>query len=423
MCALPYDVLAEIVEMVDHDDLPPGRYKTLRTMSLTCHSMLHLCRKILFHEMILLPRDWDNIENDNEPDVQKCLNMLSSRPQMFRTKTVLRLVESNPEILQNVRVLSLYCDESNYSDIASHALLDKFHNIESLSIDAYTPLWFSQHSWNRLPSSYQLSLYRLINRSPLRSLSIYDYINIPLEILLCGCPTKLTLKGTFSARNMPTPPALIPLIRAPGPLWLEKLTLEGFPHAVIPLLDQCAGSKYSVIDPTALKSLSFKGGGDGICDYSALNVVSNLEQLSLEHHGREAPYYLSDIMLSLNSHSYATLSSLKIGITYHSSRNFGPLPASLISDHKFESLAALDIDLELHPNYQLQDAVLEDLSRLNKAIDGSTFPKLKFLTICIKHGKYWFRTEEQVEIWRSVPASHLSRISSEPSIDFEYHYT
>ncbi|KAF9476128.1 hypothetical protein BDN70DRAFT_190996 [Pholiota conissans] len=163
MSILPYDVLENISEIIKEDG-GVGDYRTLYTMSLTCRNMLEICRKQLFYEMVLVPRSWDSLSYTTTPRSFR-LKMIAQNPTMFRIKDVERLVESNSDILKN-----------------------KFDNLQFLSIEE--SFWkTSEHlpshlSWNSLPSSYQLALAQLIRRSPLRSLSLNEYKDIPVDIIL-----------------------------------------------------------------------------------------------------------------------------------------------------------------------------------------------------------------------------------------------
>ncbi|KAF8175781.1 hypothetical protein BJ912DRAFT_1064170 [Pholiota molesta] len=280
--SLPYDIFNEIVNITRQGG-QSGDYRTLYAMSITCRSMLQLCRKYLFYEMILEPRNMD----DASLSVRNKLRY-QPNPAVFRLKILERLVESSPDILKNVRRLFFESHPSNYNDTALISLISKFDNLKFLSIathkssDSETP-YFSQpnHSWNSLPQPYQLALAQLIHRSPLHELAFDNYGDIPSDILLpVGSLVNLSLsRTTFSSINFISPSTSI-FNEPTRPLPLKELQTKYHIANIAPLLNQHSTYGHPIIDPAALKSLSFERNVNAAAwDHNILKNISNLECL------------------------------------------------------------------------------------------------------------------------------------------------
>lgn len=287
MSCLPYDIINEIVDIIrqDADTLDS---KVLYTMSLTCRSILQLCRKHLFYEMTLEPRKMDDVSHTTS-FMQFRLESLKRNPAVFRIKTVERLVESSPDILKNVRRLFLESHQSNYNDTALIALLSKFDNLVSLSItardsfdDDTSDFFQSNHSWNSLSKTYQFALVQLIHRSPLTDLAFDNYGDIPSDIFLpFGNLLILSLsRTTFSSNNLILPSMSI-LTRPTRPLQLKELWVKYYISDIAPLLDQESAYGQSIIDPAALKSLTIelRTVESVTWDRNMLKDISNLDNL------------------------------------------------------------------------------------------------------------------------------------------------
>lgn len=313
--SLPYDIFNEIADIIRRGG-ETGDYRTLYTMSLTCRSMLQLCRKYLFYEMTLEPRNMDDASHT--ASVRKFgLRSLKSNPAVFRLKIVERLVESSPDILKNVRRLFFESHQSNYNDTALISLMSKFDNLKSLSIAAHESVddhlshfFQPQHSWKSLPQSYQLALVQLIHRSPLHELAFDNYGDIPMGILLpVGSLVNLSLsRTTFSSSNLILPSTSI-FNEPTRPVLLKELWTKYHITDIAPLLNQDSPYGHPIIDPAALKSLyiELRNVDAAAWDHNMLKNISNLECLYFSN-----PRSYSRVLLQMACLYLFTLKSVAI---------------------------------------------------------------------------------------------------------------
>ncbi|KAF8175782.1 hypothetical protein BJ912DRAFT_1147038 [Pholiota molesta] len=432
--SLPYDIFDDIVDIIRQRG-QTGDFRTLYTMSITCRSMLQLCRKYLFYEMTLQPRNMDDVSHIASNRKFR-LRSLKPNPTVFRLKIVKRLVESSPDILKNVRRLFFESHPSNYNDTALISLMSKFDNLNFLSIATHESidndiLHFFQpnHSWNSLPQSYQLALVQLIRRSPLHELAFDDYGDIPSDILLpVASLINLSLcRTTFSSSNLISPSISI-FNKPTRPLMLKELWTKYHLADIAPLLSQHPTYGHSIIDPAALKSLNFElrnvdNAAWDDWDHNMLKNISNLECLFFSNPLSSYQNFLNDFLNGLHPHSITTLNFLRYSINYdyfipQSQRHPKPLPSAVIGDLKFVSLETLEIYVHIDSEYELR--VLEDFFELDKIIGGPDFPSLKSLTIAVSYISP--SRLSYFDQWPLVPASRFNRVSSNPFIEFNYFF-
>lgn len=274
MAYLPYDIIAEIVDILADTD----NYRPLFELSATCKSILHLCRAHIFSVMTLVPRNWDGLSRTKS---FRFRSFLINRT-LFRIKTVEDLVESCPSVLKYVRTLHLQSHQSNYRDTAYLKLLSRFNDLSSLSIASYEDIVGSRidpykpkQSWTSFPESYRTSLLQLIQRSPVQKLFLSNIAEIPRAVLQpCGNLIHLSLYcATFSSDDSSRSPI--------NPIQLKELFFRYDIEAASPLLDNNNSSGSSTIDPGSLESLGIELYDVAECgsEHEIVKNVSDLENL------------------------------------------------------------------------------------------------------------------------------------------------
>ncbi|KAF9476129.1 hypothetical protein BDN70DRAFT_935325 [Pholiota conissans] len=313
MFILPYDVIDEITEIIrqENDD------RSLYAMSLTSRSMLQLCRRKLFGEMDLLPRSL------NDSRVGKLPSYRFFPATSYRRRTVELLAASSPDILANVRRLSITpnkFDEEDRQDTTLCTLLEKFTNLRSLSLVASIMFQYGQQSWTSLPLSYQHSIAQLIHKSPLRSLSFASYTGLSSDILLqLQNLDSLTLRNiTFSSQL----PAQLPISlvgrSAIAPVQLKELRVTQRIESIMALLNSKSWNGQPIIDPKALRSLIVDPirENDMTWDPNVFKELSGLKYLVISDNDESRFNYSIDILHNLQTSSLASLFFLRYEIAY-----------------------------------------------------------------------------------------------------------
>jgi len=198
-CALPYDVLLLIVELLE--DAPHALY----ALSLTCHSVLHISRRTLFSTISLLPANAS--PRDFDPAAQPAGRMLL--PSKLTS-----LLQSSPYIGSYVRTLFCYSNPSNFDEEAISELYCRFINVKEITLihhfdldpdsdETYdtTSMYLTQQDWTSIPISFQQALRRLFETSTLTAVSVYGFENIPTSIFSNPSIEKLLLHCSLSPRG------------------------------------------------------------------------------------------------------------------------------------------------------------------------------------------------------------------------------
>ena len=181
--SLPFDVLQRIVESLSESQMIDRA--TLSKLSLTCRSLLPMCRKHIFSAISLQPRSFDN-----DDPAKKCMVINKNVDLLHLSITNMELLTtSSPSIIDCVRSLHLELRSANVHDAGLVQLLDKFYFLEKLLLsNLYEP---SSHvgdpqalHWAKFPSPLQAALVRIIKLQSVSHLTLCDIWMIPLELIL-----------------------------------------------------------------------------------------------------------------------------------------------------------------------------------------------------------------------------------------------
>ena len=241
---LPLDILLYIIDLLAED------VNSLRILSLTCKSMVPLCRKHLFSSLRL----------DSEFSFERFSDLLSK----------------NPEIACYVRDLNY----GIYNPIGDHKLniLNILKERSSLQLIALSSEWLY---WNDFPESTRSSLLSLIELPTVIHLYIYSIKGFP-AIVLSGCSNLINLQLKDLEIASPEVNQVISRSKIPTPVSLYIGT-ETFGLAAL-LSSKSLHAGGPIVDISRLQKADFdvKSRDDIDQAYELIKVSSRLEHLNID---------------------------------------------------------------------------------------------------------------------------------------------
>jgi hypothetical protein len=274
--SLPFDVLQGIVESLSAPQtIDRG---TLFKLSLTCRSLLPVCRKHIFSAISLQPRSFDNDDPaKSRPPNQNQLRISITNMELLTT--------SSPSVIDWVRSLHLELSNANVHDVGLVHLLDKIRFLEKILLS--TLYESSSHvgdslalHWIKFPFPLQAALARIIKLQSMSYLTLCDLGIIPLSSILPF--SSVTHLNVFSSGFSPPSPNHEWGSNA-APAQLKTFCVQRSFPSVLPLLEAKYSNGSPVVDISDLSLLSLELGSD-LEEYSVptfLEKLTNLHTLDM----------------------------------------------------------------------------------------------------------------------------------------------
>jgi hypothetical protein len=154
MLSLPIDIFEIIIRqlLIRKDKL------TIKSLSLVCSSLTPLCQKHLLFSIVIT-----------------CLKAEhGSKHYRHSTYATRELLQSSPRIIPLIKSLTVFDSGSSWTHI-DHSLIYILHSLTSLEAFTWRPSSFSSCSnlWGELPASLQDAIRLVIQRPPLKALTLH----------------------------------------------------------------------------------------------------------------------------------------------------------------------------------------------------------------------------------------------------------
>ncbi|KAF9477047.1 hypothetical protein BDN70DRAFT_995212 [Pholiota conissans] len=191
MLTPPLDIIESIVDILAASDL-----QSIRTISLTCHAFLPICRKRLFSSVSLMNRD---------------IYFQMPRPPMATTSMLHNLLTGSPDISRYIRDLTFVMQDEDASDPTVVAVFQRLIHLRSLVIHYY-PFIYNinpEVSWSSNP--LRSVLRHLLEHPSLTELRICANHDILLaDLTSCISLENLTLE-IFASTEISEIPLQLPV--------------------------------------------------------------------------------------------------------------------------------------------------------------------------------------------------------------------
>ena len=292
----PLDIIGEIIDDLQDDSA------ALKACSLTCLSLLPLCRKYIFRTITLMPRS----RGAKFRGLPRYITLLGN------------LLDTNSQIADYVRNLVYGIEVPDFKDESVPRILDKLHQIQSFRFAAHSCI-----NWGALRPDLQESLSRMIH-----TMTHLDITFIPIDIFI-PCISLINLRldsitgtvtdgyehGYFGQDAVPQ---------------LQSPTLGNSSGRYTQSLVEAKRSKdVPVLDFSNLRTLSVRinKGSDFTAFHTLMKVTKKLETLDYMGAYQFAFIYLSGLTLialanlangcrnlavSMNPSSFSTLRRLHL---------------------------------------------------------------------------------------------------------------
>ena len=239
---IPFDIIENIVEILDEEK----DHQVVKAISRTCRSLLHLCRKHIFHSIQV------RMENDVWTNIKSTLPSFLALEQL--------LLES-PVIGQYVRELHIDIIQESHSwpPYSFEQAPRHLKKLNSLNVDLACYLPTNSRDWNNFPSSIQRSLLNLMNLPTLHHLELSGMENFPISNLIPG--PYLT---DLSAANLDISAEHGEAASSPlqEPMQLEVLDIEISSSQMLSLLAARCPDGRPLLDLTGIKTINIRFGLD-----------------------------------------------------------------------------------------------------------------------------------------------------------------
>ena len=425
---LPFDVLQDIVESLSQPRTIDR--ETLFKLSLTCRSLLPLCRKHIFSTISLQPRSFDKNDPAKRPwpPNQNILYISITNMELLTT--------SSPSVVDWVRTFHLGLNAANVHDAGLVHLLDKFSFLESL----FLTILFNQLYWANLPFPLQTALARIIKLQSVTSLSLSNLGTIPLSSIL-PLSNVTHLNVASCGFSLPDPNHEWGSNTAPSQL-TNFCIQRGF-SSVLPLLEARYPNGFPVVDHSGLTLFSLQLQSD--CEeYSAatfLAKLTSLQSLDMSSPGagkplplRSTPFngpltyartgggYVSmaNIMNRVHPQSAERLKVLwfqtNLGNIYPLS-DVDSLPTTVLQSMPvMKSILNLGITMNIISPAKVE-VLIQDFSKLDALLASPQYATLTVVYIFLYFIGPTSLSRAELD---AIPSIHMKRLSRNPSIKLIY---
>ncbi|KIM44044.1 hypothetical protein M413DRAFT_25530 [Hebeloma cylindrosporum] len=410
--SLPFDILQGIVQALSAPKTIDRA--TLFKLSMTCRSLLPVCRKHIFSAISLQPRSFDVDDPAKKPQVpnQNQLRISITNMELLTT--------SSPSIIDWVRSLHLEISIANVHDAGLVHLLDKVHFLEKFLLSNLPSPPDGPLLWTKFPNTLQVALSRVIKLKSVSYLTLSNLGIIPLSLILPL--SNVTHLGVFSSGfSLSSPNHEWGLNTAPASL--KSFCIQRGFSSVLPLLETRYPNGSPAVDLSDLTLFSLEPESD-LEEHAAatfLEKLTSLQTLDMSSPGAGRGYLsIPNILKRIHPQSAETLKVLwfqtNFGNIYPLS-DIESLPTTVLkSMPKMGSILKIAITINVISPAK-EEVLIKDFSELDTLLASPQYASLQVVYIFL----YFIGPTplSRAEL-NAIPFVHMKRLSHNPSVELIY---